>query len=90
MASLTRRLDEVTDIFGFRHWPHYNYETTILRFRHLLRQHGLTRAIFDEIGGLLEARGLLLRRVSEISCSESYNDARWAGGSAWRRTKNAE
>ena len=36
-------------------------ETTILRFRHLLEQHGLTRAIFDEIGGLLEARGLLLR-----------------------------
>jgi len=36
-------------------------ETTILRFRHLLEQHGLTKAIFDEIGGLLEARGLLLR-----------------------------
>ena len=36
-------------------------ETTILRFRHLLEQHGLTGAIFDEIGGLLEARGLLLR-----------------------------
>jgi transposase, IS5 family len=36
-------------------------ETTILRFRHLLEQHGLTSAIFDEIGGLLEARGLLLR-----------------------------
>jgi IS5 family transposase len=36
-------------------------ETTILRFRHLLEQHGLTAAIFDEIGGLLEARGLLLR-----------------------------
>src|ERR1051325_11479133 len=36
-------------------------ETTILRFRHLLEQHGLTGAIFDEIGGMLEARGLLLR-----------------------------
>ena len=36
-------------------------ETTILRFRHLLEQHGLTSAIFDAIGGLLEARGLLLR-----------------------------
>ena len=35
-------------------------ETTILRFRHLLEQHGLTAAIFDEIGGLLEARGRLL------------------------------
>ena len=31
-------------------------ETTILRFRHLLEQHGLTGAIFEEIGGLLEAR----------------------------------
>ena len=36
-------------------------ESTILRFRHLLEQHSLTSAIFDEIGGLLEARGLLLR-----------------------------
>src|SRR4051795_8137056 len=30
-------------------------ETTILRFRHLLEQHGLTSAIFEAIGGLLEA-----------------------------------
>jgi transposase, IS5 family len=36
-------------------------ETTILRFRHLLEQHQLTGAIFETIGGLLEARGLLLR-----------------------------
>jgi IS5 family transposase len=36
-------------------------ETTILRFRHLLEEHRLTAAIFDAIGGLLEARGLLLR-----------------------------
>jgi transposase, IS5 family len=36
-------------------------ETTILRFRHLLEQHGLTCVIFEAIGGLLEARGLLLR-----------------------------
>jgi IS5 family transposase len=36
-------------------------ETTILRFRHLLEKHGLTRAIFDEIGGLLQAHGLSLR-----------------------------
>ena len=36
-------------------------EITILRFRHLLEKHGLTRAIFDEIGGLLQAHGLLLR-----------------------------
>jgi transposase, IS5 family len=36
-------------------------ETTILRFRHLLEQHQLTGAIFEAIGGWLEARGLLLR-----------------------------
>ena len=36
-------------------------ETTILRFRHLLEEHDLTMKIFDAIGGLLEARGLLLR-----------------------------
>jgi len=36
-------------------------ETSILRFRHLLERHGLTRGIFDEIEGLLEQRRLLLR-----------------------------
>src|SRR5499427_1381290 len=36
-------------------------ETTILRFRHLLEEHHLTGAMFEAIGGLLEAQGLLLR-----------------------------
>src|ERR1700753_1761234 len=36
-------------------------ETTILRFRHLLEKHHLTGAIFEAIGGLLEAKGLLRR-----------------------------
>ena len=36
-------------------------ETTILRFRHLLEQHELTQAIFEEIQALLEERPLLLR-----------------------------
>ena len=36
-------------------------ETTILRFRHLLEQHQLTGAIFEAVGGWLEAHGLLLR-----------------------------
>jgi IS5 family transposase len=36
-------------------------ESTILRFRHLLEQHALTRAIFEEIQNLLEERRLLLR-----------------------------
>jgi len=36
-------------------------ETNILRFRHLLEQHQLTGAIFEAVGGWLEAHGLLLR-----------------------------
>ena len=36
-------------------------ETTILRFRHLLEQHQLTKAIFDAVAALLEERRLLLR-----------------------------
>ena len=36
-------------------------ETTILRFRHLLAQHGLAETLFREITGQLEAKGLLLR-----------------------------
>ena len=36
-------------------------ESTILRFRHLLEQHGLTQAIFDAVRDLLEERRLLLR-----------------------------
>src|SRR5438445_7348408 len=37
-------------------------ESTILRFRHLLEQHGLTHGIFDAVADLLEARRLLLHR----------------------------
>jgi len=44
-------------------------ETTILHFRHLLEQHQLTGAIFDAIGGLLEARGLLLRSGSIVDAT---------------------
>jgi len=36
-------------------------ESTILRFRHLLEKHQLTEAIFNEVGGLLEEKGLLLK-----------------------------
>src|SRR6266496_3142736 len=36
-------------------------ETTILRFRHLLEQQGLTKGIFAAVQGLLEERRLLLR-----------------------------
>jgi IS5 family transposase len=36
-------------------------ESTILRFRHLLEQHGLTQTIFAEVQNLLEERRLSLR-----------------------------
>ena len=36
-------------------------ESTILRFRHLLEQHGLTEAIFAAVADLLEERRLWLR-----------------------------
>ncbi len=36
-------------------------ETTILRFRHLLEEHELPRAIFAVVNGYLEERGLLLK-----------------------------
>ncbi len=36
-------------------------ESTILRFRHLLEQHQLTRAMFEQVRGLLEERNLYLK-----------------------------
>jgi len=36
-------------------------ETTILKFRHLLEKHALSKALFDEMTAVLSDRGLLLR-----------------------------
>lgn len=36
-------------------------ESTILRFRHLLEEHNLTKSIFEEIRALLEEKGLLVK-----------------------------
>lgn len=44
-------------------------ESTILRFRHLLEEHDLTRAIFAEVGALLEERGLLLRQGTIVDAT---------------------
>src|ERR1700757_422315 len=51
-------------------------ETTILRFRHLLEQHGLTQAIFDAVTGLLEARRLLLRSGPSLTQPSSRRRVR--------------
>ena len=44
-------------------------ESTILRFRHLLEEHGLTKAMFDEIGSLLEEKGLLLKQGTIVDAT---------------------
>lgn len=44
-------------------------ESTILRFRHLLEEHELTKAIFEEIGALLEEEGLLLKQGTIVDAT---------------------
>jgi transposase, IS5 family len=44
-------------------------ESTILRFRHLLEEHELTRAIFEGIGSLLEEKGLLLKQGTIVDAT---------------------
>jgi IS5 family transposase len=56
-------------------------ETTILNFRHLLEQHGLGRALFDEIKAHLAERGLMLREGTILDATIL---------SAPSSTKNAE
>jgi IS5 family transposase len=71
-------------------------EASILRFRHLLERHRLTQAIFDEIGGLLEARGLLLRSgtivdatiIAAPSSTKNANNARDPEMKQTRKGKN--
>jgi IS5 family transposase len=44
-------------------------ESSILRFRHLLEEHDLTRAIFDEVGALLEEKGLLMKQGTIVDAT---------------------
>jgi IS5 family transposase len=44
-------------------------ESSILRFRHLLEEHELTKAIFAEVGSLLEEKGLLLRQGTIVDAT---------------------
>lgn len=44
-------------------------ETTILNFRHLLEQHRLTQAIFNEVRSLLEERRLLLKSGTVVDAT---------------------
>ena len=43
--------------------------TTLLHFRHWLERHDLTRALFDEIGTVLEERGLLMRQGTIVDAT---------------------
>ena len=39
--------------------------TTVLNFRHWLESHELTRVLFDEVGAMLQERGLLMRQPGD-------------------------
>lgn len=43
--------------------------TTLLKFRHLLEQHGLTRQIFAQVGALLQEKQLLMREGTMIDAT---------------------
>ena len=43
--------------------------TTVLNFRHWLEEHDLTRALFDEVGAMLQERGLLMRQGTIVDTS---------------------
>ena len=43
--------------------------TTVLNFRPWLEQHDLTRVLFDEVGAMLEARGLLRRQGTIVDAT---------------------
>src|SRR5919112_286954 len=43
--------------------------TTVLNCRHWLEQHELTRVLFDEVGAMLEERGLLMRQGTIVDAT---------------------
>ena len=43
--------------------------TTVLHFRHWLERHDLTKGLFDEVGAMLEARGLLMRQGTIVDAT---------------------
>lgn len=67
-------------------------ESTILRFRHLLEEHDLTKAIFAEIGALLDEKGLLLKHgtivdATIISAPSSTKNATQSRDPEMRQTR---
>jgi len=43
--------------------------TTLLKFRHWLERHDLTKVLFDDIGAMLEERGLLMRQGTIVDAT---------------------
>jgi len=43
--------------------------TTLLHLRHWLERHDLTRALFDQVGAMLEERGLLMRQGTIVDAT---------------------
>ena len=43
--------------------------TTLLHFRHWLERHGLTKVVFEEVGAMLEERGLLMRQGTIVDAT---------------------
>ena len=43
--------------------------TTLLKFRHWLERHELTRTLFEEVGAVLEERGLLMRQGTIVDAT---------------------
>ena len=43
--------------------------TTLIKFRHWLERHDLTRALFDDIAAMLEERGLLMRQGTIVDAT---------------------
>src|SRR5260370_3767720 len=43
--------------------------TTVLNFRHWLEQHELTKVLFEEVGAMLEERGLLMRQGTIVDAT---------------------
>lgn len=43
--------------------------TTLLNFRHLLEKHGLTKAIFEQVGAMLEEKKLLMREGTIVDAT---------------------
>ena len=51
-------------------------ETTFVRFRERLREHGLARALFDEVTRQLEGKGLMVKKGTLVDASVIEADAK--------------